>query len=162
MNSNTVGNMSTFEIRQELDRRGAMDIPDKEINHRTLLQRLVKELVQEEEANYNKEVEEKEKQRMLKLEADKLEREKKKQAALERSKARRADPNYFANKTNANTELLNQNEINEEKLKNLETQENDDNDGGGNDNDPFGNDNNDNDDDPFRTSTTKKRNKIHW
>jgi hypothetical protein len=46
-----VANLTTYEIRQELNRRNAMDLEEGNIHFKTLLQRLVQELVKEEENN---------------------------------------------------------------------------------------------------------------
>ena len=43
-----VGKLTTFELRQELVKRNCLDIPEENINHRTMLQRLVQVLLDEE------------------------------------------------------------------------------------------------------------------
>ena len=160
INSKNVGSLTTFEIRQELDRRKCMDIPEKEINHRSLLQRLVKELVKEEEANYNNEIAVKEKQRLDELEKTKAEREKKKAEALERSRKRQQDPNYFANKA-ANNDQLKAKE--EEKVKNRAISNNKDENGDDNEEEEEEEEEEgEGEDDPFRITTKTRRNKMHW
>mmetsp|Transcript_26916 Transcript_26916/g.45434 ORF Transcript_26916/g.45434 Transcript_26916/m.45434 type:complete len:190 (-) Transcript_26916:1523-2092(-) len=95
----TVHNASTltaYDIRQELNRRDAFDFKDDDtVNFRTMLKRLMVELVKdEEEKAIVKEKESKEKMETA-LEKSKRIREEKKQAALERSRQRQADPEYF-------------------------------------------------------------------
>ena len=160
INSKNVGSLTTFEIRQELDRRQCMDIPDKEINHRSLLQRLVKELVMEEEINYNNEIANKEKQRLEELEKAKAEREKKKAEALERSRRRQQDPNYFANKAANNDQLKEkeQEKINNRSISNKKDENGDENEIVEDDDE----EEEEEDDDPFRITSKTKRNKMHW
>jgi hypothetical protein len=95
----TVHNASTlsaYDIRQELNRRNAFDFKDEDtVNFRTMLKRLMVELVKdEEEKAIVKEQESKQKMETA-LEKSKRIREEKKQAALERSRQRQADPEYF-------------------------------------------------------------------
>lgn len=95
----TVHNASTlnaYEIRQELNRRDAFDFKDNDtVNFRTMLKRLMVELVKDEEQKaIVKEKESKEKMETS-IEKSKRIREEKKQAALERSKQRQTDPEYF-------------------------------------------------------------------
>jgi hypothetical protein len=95
----TVHNASTlsaYDIRQELNRRNAFDFKDEDtVNFRTMLKRLMVELVKDQEnIAIVKEQESKVKMESA-LEKSKRIREEKKQAALERSKQRQADPNYF-------------------------------------------------------------------
>jgi hypothetical protein len=102
-----VGSLSTYDIRQELNRREAMDIPDEKVNHKSLLKRLIVELVKDKE----REVNEKEEQRAATLAAERAEaqkiREAKKLEAIERSKARQAakGAEYFAEKAKLNETL---------------------------------------------------------
>jgi hypothetical protein len=85
--------------RQELLRRGAMDLDERNCNHRTLLQRLMVELVKEDEAAASQALQAKDLENQRRREALKLEREMKKQEAIQRSQLRRKeDPNYFANR----------------------------------------------------------------
>lgn len=83
-------------FRQELVRRNAFDLTDeKKINFKTLLARLMVELVKEEdEATLARENEILAARATAAL-ALKKERDLKKQEALERSKQRQSDPNYF-------------------------------------------------------------------
>jgi len=102
-----VGGLSTYDLRQELNRRGAMDIEEEKINHKSLLKRLIVELVKDKD----KEVHEKEERRMAAVAAERAEalkiREAKKQEAIERSKARQAakGADYFAEKAKVNEAL---------------------------------------------------------
>lgn len=93
--SRNVGNLTTYELRQELIRRDKLDIPEKQINHRSMLQRLMVELVAEEsvkvEINTTIAIDEANKKR----EEAKALREHKKLEALERSKQRQSNPEYF-------------------------------------------------------------------
>lgn len=88
--------LSAYEIRQELNRRGAFDFKDEDtVNFRTMLKRLMVELVNDQE---NKAIVAEQESRVkmeTTLEKSKRIREEKKQAALERSRQRQADPNYF-------------------------------------------------------------------
>lgn len=99
-----VGSLTTFEIRQELNRRNAMDLDEEkvQINFKTLLQRLVQELVKEEENNTLEHTTVVIDQAQLKRETDKAMREEKKKEALERSKQRQADKDYFIKKQELN------------------------------------------------------------
>mmetsp|Transcript_20413 Transcript_20413/g.45437 ORF Transcript_20413/g.45437 Transcript_20413/m.45437 type:complete len:177 (-) Transcript_20413:129-659(-) len=101
----TTHNASTstaFEIRQELLRRDAMDLDADKCNYKSLLQRLMVELVKEEnetaEQNTTRVVDEAAAAR----ERAKEERDLKKREALERSQARQADPEYFARRAATN------------------------------------------------------------
>eukprot|EP01038_Epipyxis_sp_PR26KG_P007530 gene7530-10258_t len=97
-----VGSLSTYEIRQELVRRNALDIPENMINHKSLLQRLVKDLVEEEQKIAEVKVEQALCQNAIIRDEAKTEREKRKQEALARSQMRQKDPNYFTQKQEAN------------------------------------------------------------
>lgn len=95
----TVHNASTlsaYDIRQELNRRNCFDFKDEDtVNFRTMLKRLMVELVKDEgERAVTKEQESKVKMETA-MEASKRIREEKKQIALERSRQRQADPEYF-------------------------------------------------------------------
>ena len=46
--TSTVGKLTTYELRQELLHRNALDIEESRINHRSMLERLIVELVKEE------------------------------------------------------------------------------------------------------------------
>jgi hypothetical protein len=86
-----------------LNRRNAFDFTDEDtVNYRTMLRRLMVELVKDEEnvaiekatASAEKMETEMEKSRRI--------REEKKREALERSKQRQADPEYFKKRADAN------------------------------------------------------------
>lgn len=47
ISSRTVSKLTTFELRQELVKRNALDIPEGSINYKTMLARLMTELVKE-------------------------------------------------------------------------------------------------------------------
>lgn len=85
-----------FDLRQELVRRGAMDIPEGQANYRSLLQRLMVELVKEQDHLNQLRVAELEAKQKEGRDKFKEERERRKQEALERSQKRREnDPDYF-------------------------------------------------------------------
>ena len=92
-----------YYSRQELVRRGAFDFASEDhVNYKSLLQRLIKELVKDEDTMYSKkEAELETTQQQLRKNA-RLLREQKKAEALERSKARQNDPEYFKKKNEAN------------------------------------------------------------
>lgn len=71
-------------FRQELTQRGAMDIAEDKINFKTLLQRMMVELVKDEEKNNEKRLIDLEQKRSEERDRLKEEREKRKQEALER------------------------------------------------------------------------------
>lgn len=92
-----------FWCRQELNRRGAFDFKeDDEINFRTLLQRLMVELVKDEELAAQQRGEEKREQTLSAVDEAKRLRDQKKQEALERSRQRQANPEYFKQKAERN------------------------------------------------------------
>ncbi len=88
--------------RQELVKRKALDIPENQINHRNMLQRLIQEIVKHEaelsNIKTNQIMEEKQKQ----IGEAKRIRELKKLEALERSRQRQADAEYFKKKAERN------------------------------------------------------------
>jgi len=89
--------------RQELVRRDAFDFENEDsVNYRSLLERLVRELVKDEEKQTveknNKIEEEKRKERELAKQI----RDEKKREAIEKSKKRQMDPNYFQKISQAN------------------------------------------------------------
>lgn len=131
-----------------------MDLPDNQISFRSLLQRLMKELIKDEEEEAVRRLAEKEAQRNEDRERAKKERETKKLEALERAKLRREQAGgeqiYFESrkiesqttsesmkKDSAVSEISNQNDdtATTEELDNNET-------------------------DPFRTYTSKSRPKV--
>ena len=91
-----VGSLSAYDIRQELNRRDAFDFKDEDtVNFRTLLKRLMVELVKDEEKKAQTAEQENKVKIETEIEKSKRIREEKKRAAIERSKQRQADPNYF-------------------------------------------------------------------
>jgi hypothetical protein len=90
-----VGKLTTFELRQELVKRNCLDIPEENINHRTMLQRLVQVLLDEENKISNEKSSSIESEKMAASNAAKLVREQKKLEAIERSKLRQNNPTYF-------------------------------------------------------------------
>ena len=151
LSSRNCGSLTTYEIRQELVHRDALDIPDKEINHRSMLKRLVEELVKCEQINYEATQEMEAKKREDDMAARKAEREKKKAEALERSRARQADKEYFKKKAEMGQEAeMILKEVRErtdiEVVKEGEDQQDDAD---------------DDDDDPFRTYKPKKGQKVY-
>lgn len=88
--------LTTYELRQELVRRMAFDFKDEDtVNHRSMLERLIKELVKDEEKKTNDKVVALEDERRAARELAKKQREDKKREALDKSKARQSDPEYF-------------------------------------------------------------------
>ena len=98
LTSHNCGTLTTFQIRQELVARGALDIPDKEINHRSMLRRLVAELVKQEQVAFEQATDTEGVKRDAEMAARKAERDAKKEEAVARSKARQADKEYFKKK----------------------------------------------------------------
>lgn len=96
--------LSTYELRQEVDRRGILEDVGPSVHYDTLLQAVVRALMKEKrevEKTVACSVPQDSEEEPL---ADKLkrERERRKQEALERSRARQADKGYFASKQAAN------------------------------------------------------------
>jgi len=95
-----------YELRQELVRRGAMDIPEDKANYRSMLQRLMLELVNEQEQQNQQRLAETEAKQKAERDRLKEEREQRKQEALERSQKRREqDPEYFTKRKEAAAEI---------------------------------------------------------
>lgn len=94
--------MTAYELRQELVRRNAFDIDEDKANYKSMLQRLMVELVKEEEAATIERVAAVEQQQQLQRDQAKREREQRKQEALERSKLRQTNPQYFLSKAELN------------------------------------------------------------
>jgi len=94
--------MSTYDLRQELVRRNCLDFPHAEINHNSMLRRLIQALVIEEanaiEAHTAAAVDKAQEER----DAAKALREQRKAEALAKSKERQADPNYFRTRQEQN------------------------------------------------------------
>ncbi|CAE7821321.1 unnamed protein product, partial [Symbiodinium microadriaticum] len=88
---------------QELNRRNAFDFTDEDtVNYRTMLKRLMVELVKDEEIAAAEKVKVIEEKMETDMEKSKRIREEKKREALERSRQRQADPNYFKQRAEAN------------------------------------------------------------
>lgn len=90
--------------RQELVRRKAFDLDEDKVNFKALLQRLMVELVADENAAVEQKTKAIEDQAAEAREKAKQERELKKAEALERSKQRQADPSYFKKRVEVNEE----------------------------------------------------------
>lgn len=98
VSTRTVSQLTTYQLRQELVKRNALDIHEENINYKSMLARLIKELVIEEQiktdekvsfiTKTNEEVKEQEKKRREDLKRD----------AIERSKKRQSNPDYFLQK----------------------------------------------------------------
>jgi hypothetical protein len=149
INTKNVHKLTTYELRQELVRRNKLDIPDDKINHNSMLQRLIQELVIDE-ANFAKEradvvVDKAQEER----DAAKALREQRKAEALARSKARQSDPNYFKKREESNVEAVKVQQVKATELKEMNPDEIEV------DEEP-----DEVDDDPFRTVKTKGRSKI--
>jgi len=102
--SENVSKLTTFELRQELVRRECLDLDEDKINHNSMLKRLMEELVKDEarvtEERTSAAVDAAQQER----DAAKALRDKKKQEAIERSKARQSQKDYFKAKKDANVE----------------------------------------------------------
>ena len=82
-----------------------MDIPEEEINHNSMLKRLIAELVKEDAAKTNNHTQAVVDKAAAERQAAKLLREQRKAEAVERSKARQAaNSNYFKAKQDINSE----------------------------------------------------------
>jgi len=146
LSTRNAGKLSTYELRQELVRRDKLDIPEESINHRTMLQRLIQVLLEDEEKAAAEKTAAQEEERAVQLLAAKQAREQKKLEALERSRQRQQSAEYFEAKQVANVEPLcavvapsaQEKEENEEDIIEVVTQ-----------------------DDPFSSISSKSRNKIH-
>lgn len=128
-----------------------MDIDDDKVNFKSLLQRLMVELVAEENAVVEKKTKAIDDAAAAAREAAKAERERKKAEALERSKARQANPEYFKQRVEVNEEGMAAKEKAKQELKELPVEtfeEGEESEGEAQS------------DDPFRTYTKKNKNKI--
>ena len=103
----TASKLTTFELRQELVRRNALDIEEDKINYKTMLQRLMIELVKEETEVATEKVVSTSEKYKEERELAKQQREQRKKEALERSQQRQADPAYFAQKQEINAAKAN-------------------------------------------------------
>jgi len=165
LSTRNVSKLTTFEIRQELNRRGKMDLPEETITHKTLLQRLIAELVSDEASVAQQAVSVAEKKNQDEREAARFLREQKKAEALARSEARRAaNPNYFAEKQQLNVKPLRQEgsaggggEGTEGQGQGQVEGENEDED----EEETENKNDNDEEDNPFRTYKSKARPKIY-
>ena len=106
VSSDNISKLTTYELRQELVRRGAFDFTDEDtVNYKTLMQRLMIEVLKDEE----RAVQEKEETRIEAAEVQKSEamklREQRKQEAIERSRLRQQNKEYFAEKGKINEEV---------------------------------------------------------
>jgi hypothetical protein len=90
--------------RQELVKRNALDLPEERINHRNMLERLMKEIVTEESIRAQALADAATKDNLLKIEEAKKIREQRKLEALERSRQRQLNPEYFQQKASMNEE----------------------------------------------------------
>jgi len=150
LSSRNVSRLTTYELRQELVRRDKLDIPDDQINHRTMLQRLMQLLLEDEKQAANTKEAGEEMKRMEKINDAKAERERRKQEAIERSKARQQDPSYFNKKVESNVAPE---KTNLEGLEELNSATNEDE---GDDGDEG------TDSDPFSSNKRATRGKIHF
>ena len=113
INLQNVSKLSTFELRQELVRRNILDIEESQINYKSMLQRLVKELTKEETELMEANLALKSINLKASLDEAKILREQKKQEAIERSRQRTQNSNYFTSKAELNKARI----INEDKIK---------------------------------------------
>ncbi len=97
-----VHSLSTYELRQEVEKRGVLEGVESPVNHRNLMKKLVIILF-EEKLGHERVLELKlEKARMEKCDELKLERERRKQAMVQRSKACMESEGYFEKIKKAN------------------------------------------------------------
>ncbi len=96
-----VHTLSTYELRQEVEKRGVLEGVDSPVNHTNLMKMIAVLFEEKLECERVLEVE-LEKARMEKCDGLKLERERRKQEMVERSKARKESEGYFENKKKAN------------------------------------------------------------
>lgn len=141
------GLCTAYELRQELNRRNAFDLDENKVNFKSLLQRLMVELVKDEAQKDAEKIESTTMAATAARDAAKAERERKKAEALERSRQRQANPDYFAKKGEANVEgaVLREKSREEASVATEVEEETVD--------EPVN-------DDPFRTYTSKSKNKI--
>ena len=102
----TVHTLTTYVLRQELNRRESMDINENEINHNSLLKRLIVELVKDELQATIKHTVVVVDEAQASRDAAKAVREQRKLEALERSRARQANPAYFTQRQDSNAEAV--------------------------------------------------------
>jgi len=95
LSTRNVSKLTTYELRQELTRRGKLDVPEESINHRSMLQRLIQVLLEDEQRAIDERTAEAEAQQQARLAEAKADRDKRKQEALERSRQRQLSGAYF-------------------------------------------------------------------
>ena len=95
VNLTNVSKLTTFQLRQQLVKRGSLDIEESKINHNSMLQRLIKDLIEEEANEVQHHTAVLEDSAQVARDAAKALREEKKREAMERSKQRQSDPAYF-------------------------------------------------------------------
>ena len=95
LSTRNVSKLTTYQLRQELTRRDKLDIPEDNINHRSMLQRLIQVLMEDEQKALEEKATEAEAQRLAESTAAKASREAKKLEAIERSKQRQQNASYF-------------------------------------------------------------------
>jgi uncharacterized protein YdiU (UPF0061 family) len=147
--------MRPISYRQELVRRGAFDLDEDKVNFKAMLQRLMTELVAEESREAELKTKAADEAVAAKFEAAKQERERKKQEALERSRQRQADPEYFKKRTEENEALAAKEKARVEAVAALEAQQSVQEDEGEGSDGESGDAN-----DPFRTYKSKGRSKV--
>lgn len=96
--------LTTYQLRQELNRRGAFDLEESTVNYKTMLGRLMQELVKDEQKEQEQAVTAKSEEHKQVVDREKEIREQRKQEALERSRQRQANKTYFESKQQANVE----------------------------------------------------------
>jgi predicted ATP-dependent protease len=103
--SRNASKLTTYELRQELNRRDAFDLEESTVNYKTMLARLMKDLVEEEDNEQLVAVNQKAEENKQSVDKAKEIREQRKQEALERSRQRQSDKAYFESKQLANSEV---------------------------------------------------------
>jgi len=143
--------MSPYELRQELTRRGKFDFENEDhVNFKSMLKKLVKALLEEQQTNEDEVVRENDslqddlKEKLLK------EKEERKRLAIERSEKRQADKAYFENKR-----LLNESSKVVEEVEDIDNNEED------NEKEEEIDENEEEVFDPFRMSGTHTNFKVH-
>lgn len=151
ISTSNVHTLTTYAIRQELVRRDCLDIPEERINHNSMLQRLIVDLLKDEDRKVEEATEAAVDKAALEREKAKEIREQRKKDAIERSKARQANPEYFQR-------LKEDNEKGKDKVEGTSAAAD------GDDKDKVNEgqeeDADDVDDDPFRTTKGNSRSKL--
>lgn len=149
------GSCTAFDLRQELVRRGAFDFKSEDqVNFRSLLQRMMTELVKDKQQTDEERSSRALSSATVQRDAAKEEREKKKLEAIERSKQRQQAKGYFDQRVEANTTAKN---AAEEKLKNQQVTAVESTDDATFDEEE---DEAEEEIDPFRSFTSKSKNKL--